>query len=73
MGLQENQRFSPAFMQRSKQLIFFGIYPRILGLGTPHLAWTHSLYNIRPDIVRKALFYFNNLGAPNRETNSVNT
>ncbi|KAJ8925682.1 hypothetical protein NQ315_009529 [Exocentrus adspersus] len=43
----------------------------ILGPSENEIACTHPLYNIRPDAVRRALLYFNDLGVPRREGNNV--
>ncbi|KAJ8966127.1 hypothetical protein NQ314_003734 [Rhamnusium bicolor] len=45
---------------------------RILGPSKNGIACTHPLYNIRPDIVRKALLYYNNLGTPKQENQTGN-
>ncbi|XP_018568931.1 protein farnesyltransferase subunit beta [Anoplophora glabripennis] len=43
----------------------------ILGPTRNSITCTHPLYNIRPDIVRKALLYYNNLGDPNKKDNNI--
>ncbi|RZC40958.1 protein farnesyltransferase subunit beta [Asbolus verrucosus] len=45
---------------------------QILGDQDNELACTHPVYNIRPDFVRKAMIYFNNLEIPNNG-NATNT
>lgn len=43
----------------------------VLGLKRNELMSTHPLYNIRPDFVRKALLYFNELGIPMDEDKQI--
>lgn len=37
---------------------------QILGDPDNEVCCTHPVYNIRPDLVRKAMIFFNNLGTP---------
>ncbi|KAJ8947285.1 hypothetical protein NQ318_014182 [Aromia moschata] len=45
----------------------------ILGPSRNGIASTHPLYNIRPDIVRKAILHYNDLGTPKRRDETANT
>ncbi|CAH1975928.1 unnamed protein product [Acanthoscelides obtectus] len=42
---------------------------RVLGSYRNELIETHPLYNVRPDLARKALLHFNNLGVPTQNLN----
>nr|CAH7760194.1 unnamed protein product [Callosobruchus chinensis] len=43
---------------------------RVLGSYRNELIDTHPLYNVRPDLARKALLHFNNLGVPKLHVNA---